>query len=83
LAYNTFGERLFFAGRDGEPDAFEQPFDSLDFVYSYYPTQRLSVKFRLQNLLDEELEIDQNDVTVIEQNLGVSAKVDIKWDLGQ
>jgi hypothetical protein len=83
LAYNTFGERVFFAGRDGEPDAFEQPFDSLDFVYSYYPTQRLSVKFRLQNLLDEELEIDQNDVTVIEQNLGVSAKVDIKWDLGQ
>ena len=55
LAYNTFGERLFFAGRDGVPDAYEQPFDSLDFVYSYYPTDRVSVKFRIQNLLDEEL----------------------------
>ena len=38
VAYNTFGERLFFAGRDGVPDAFEQPFNSLDFIYSYYPT---------------------------------------------
>ena len=37
MAYNTFGERLFFAGRDGAPDAYEQPFDSLDFVYSFYP----------------------------------------------
>ena len=25
VAYNTFGERLFFAGRDGAPDAYEQP----------------------------------------------------------
>jgi hypothetical protein len=52
---------LFFAGRDGAPDAYEQPFDSLDFVYSFYPTERLSMKFRVQNLLDEELEITQND----------------------
>ena len=47
VAYNTFGERLFFAGRDGIPDAFEQPFDSLDFIYTYYPTDRLSLKFRI------------------------------------
>ncbi len=64
LAYNTFGERLFFAGRDGAPDAYEQPFDSLDFVYSFFPTERLSMKFRIQNLLDEELEIEQRDVVV-------------------
>jgi TonB-dependent receptor len=83
VAYNTFGERLFFAGRDGVPDAFEQPFDSLDFVYSYYPTDRLSLKFRMQNLLDEQLEIEQGGVTVIEQSVGLSAKIDLKWDLGQ
>jgi hypothetical protein len=82
LAYNTFGERLFFAGRDGSPDAYEQPFDSLDFVYSFFPTDRLSFKFRIQNLLDEELEITQNDTVVIGQKLGTTAKVDVKWDLG-
>ena len=82
LAYNTFGERLFFAGRDGAPDAYEQPFDSLDFVYSFFPTDRLSMKFRVQNLLDEELEISQNDTIIIAQKLGTTAKIDVKWDLG-
>jgi outer membrane receptor protein involved in Fe transport len=83
IAYNTFGERLFFAGRDGAPDAFEQPFESLDFVYSFYPTDRLSMKFRIQNLLDEKLEIEQAGVTVLEQNLGSTAKIDVQWDLGR
>ena len=82
IVYNTFGERLFFAGRDGAPDAYEQPFDSLDFVYSFYPTDHLSVKFRFQNLLDEKLEIQQDSVTVLEQNVGTTAKIDVKWDIG-
>ena len=82
IVYNTFGERLFFAGRDGAPDAYEQPFDSLDFVYSFYPTDRVSLKFRMQNLLDEKLEIEQDNVTVLEQNVGTTAKIDVKWDLG-
>jgi hypothetical protein len=83
LAYNTFGERLFFAGRDGAPDAYEQPFESLDFVYSFYPTDRLSMKFRVQNLLDEAVKIEQAGVTVLEQNVGATAKLDVKWDLGR
>jgi TonB-dependent receptor len=83
IAYNTFGERLFFAGRDGAPDAYEQPFDSLDFVYSFYPTNHLSLKFRVQNLLDEKLEIQQDTVTVLEQNIGTTAKIDVKWDIGR
>ena len=83
LAYNTFGERLFFAGRDGVPDAYEQPFHSLDFTYSFYPKKSLAVKFRIQNLLDEKLTIEQGGVNVIEQNVGTSAKVDVKWNLGK
>ena len=41
------------------PDAYEQPFDSLDFVYSFFPTERVSMSSGIQNLLDEELEIEQ------------------------
>jgi hypothetical protein len=81
-AYNTFGERLFFAGRDGVPDAYEQPFDSLDFVYSFFPTDRLSMKFRVQNVLDEELSIEQAGTEVISQDYGTTLKLDVKWDLG-
>jgi hypothetical protein len=52
-------------------------------VYSYYPSDRVSVKFRIQNLLDERLEIEQSGVTVIEQNVGATAKIDVQWDLGR
>ena len=82
LVYNTFGERVFFAGRGGAEDVYEQPFDSLDVIYTYYPTDRLSLKFRFQNILDDRLELEQAGVTILEQNVGTTAKIDIKWDLG-
>jgi outer membrane receptor protein involved in Fe transport len=81
VAYNTFGERLFFAGRDGIPDAYEQPFDSLDIVYSFFPTDRLSMKFRFQNLLDSETTIEQRGTTVLTQTVGTTAKIDVEWNL--
>jgi outer membrane receptor protein involved in Fe transport len=81
LVYNTFGERLFFAGRGGAADTYEQPFDSLDLVYTYYPTDRLSLRFRMQNILDEQVELEQAGVTILEQRVGATAKIDIKWDL--
>jgi len=42
----------------------------------------LSLKFRIQNLLDESLEIQQNNTVVIEQTVGTTAKIDVKWTLG-
>jgi TonB-dependent receptor len=82
LVYNTFGERVFFAGRGGAEDVYEQPFDSLDLIYTYYPTDHLSFKFRFQNILDEKLELEQSGIVILEQNVGTTAKIDIKWDLG-
>ena len=85
LVYNVFGERIFFAGIDGNDDAFEQPFHSLDFVYSWYPTENLTLKLKIQNILDEQLEIEQTgsagNVTVIEQDIGTNVALDIKWEL--
>ena len=85
LVYNVFGERIFFAGTDGNEDAFEQPFHSLDFVYSWYPTENLTLKVKLQNLLDESLEIGQKgsagNVVVIEQDVGTNFVIDLKWAL--
>ena len=82
LVYNSFGERIFFAGIDGFDDAYEQPFHSLDFVYSFYPTDRWTFKLRLRNILDDTTEIVQNnnvqDVTIIEQTVGTSAFFDVK-----
>ena len=79
LAYNAFGERLFFGGVNGAPDAFEQPFHSLDLIYSYYPVEAMTIKLRLQNLLDEQLEIEQAGVTTLEQSVGTVVKLDLSY----
>jgi outer membrane receptor protein involved in Fe transport len=59
LTYNVFGKRIAFAGVNDKDDAFEQPFNSLDLTYSYTPTESLTVKLGLKNLLDEDVEILQ------------------------
>jgi outer membrane receptor protein involved in Fe transport len=79
LAYSAYDDRLFFAGSNGAKDAYEQSFGTLDLIYSYYPLDGLSIRLRLQNLLDEQSEIRQGNVTVLEQTLGATAKLDIGY----
>ena len=70
LIYIVFGERLFFAGRNGAPDGYEQPFHSLDLTYSWYPTESLTIKLKAQNLLDETTEIESEGVVTFEEKPG-------------
>ena len=79
LVYNSYSKRLLFAGRNGAPDAYEQPFQSLDFIYTWYATHRLSMKLRAQNLLQDTLEVQQGGVTVLEQDIGLTGKLDITY----
>jgi TonB-dependent receptor len=79
LAYNMYSERIFFAGRFGADDAKEQPFDSLDLIYSFHPTEKLSLKLRLQNLLDEDIVIEQGGVEVLTQTVGLTTKLDLTY----
>ncbi|MGQ9427339.1 TonB-dependent receptor domain-containing protein [Gilvimarinus sp. F26214L] len=77
--YNVFGDRIFSGGRQPNPDTFEEPFHSLDLVYSFYPTEQASVKLKVQNLLGEEREFTQGSVTAIEEEVGTSVGLDFKW----
>lgn len=81
LVYNGFGERVFFAGIDSFEDAYEQPFHALDFVYSWFATDNLTAKVRIKNLLDRQVRIEQDGVTILEQSVGTSALFDVKWQL--
>ncbi|MCY4130676.1 MAG: TonB-dependent receptor plug domain-containing protein [Gammaproteobacteria bacterium] len=81
VVYNAFGKRVFFAGISGQPDGYEQPFNSLDFVYTYYPTENLSFKLRVRNILGSFVEVTQGDVSLIEQNVGTSVLLNAKWEL--
>lgn len=79
LAFNTFGERVFFAGRGGAPDAYEQPFNSLDLTYSWFPTELLTIKLKAQNLLEEETEIERGGIITRTQEVGTSFGLSAKY----
>ena len=81
LVYNVFGERLYVAGRNGAPDAFEQPFNSLDLTYSWYPTDAITVKLKIQNLLDETVEIERGSVVIFEEDPGQSYSLAFQWSI--
>lgn len=81
LVYNVFGERLYVAGRNGAPDAFEQPFNSVDFTYSWYPTDAITLKFKAQNLLDEQVEIERAGVLIFEEEPGQSYSLSLQYQM--
>ena len=84
LLYNVSSERIFFAGTSGNDDAFEQPFGSLDLIYNYYPTENLSLKVKVSNLLDSSREFEQKNssganVKILEQEVGTSVGLSLSW----
>ena len=79
LVYNTFGERLYSAGRNQAPDSFEQPFNSLDLTYSWYPTDEVTVRFKAQNLLDDSISIDRAGVTIFDEKPGVTLSLSVQY----
>ena len=80
LSYNVFGERLYTAGRNGAPDSFEQPFHSVDFTYTWFPTDFITLKLRLRNLLDEEISIEREGVEVFAEAPGQQMALNFQWD---
>jgi TonB-dependent receptor len=81
LIYNVFGERLYVGGRNGAPDGFEQPFRSLDFTYSWYPSDTLTFKAKMQNLLGERIEIQREDVVTFFEDPGTTISLGLQWRL--
>ncbi len=80
IVYNVFGERILAAGVLSREDAMEQPFHSLDFVYTYYPDFNSKIKFKVKNLLDESQDVTQSDITVISKEVGVGFSLGYSYD---
>ena len=79
LSYNVFGERISFAGVDGKDDAYEQPFHSVDFTYSYFPMDGMSVKLGAKNLLGESVEILQQGEILQRREPGTSVSASLTY----
>ena len=80
IVYNIFGERLYVAGRNESFDLYEQPFQSLDVTYTWYPAEQFVVKLKVQNLLDEHIEITRADVPVFSEKPGMALAASVKYD---
>ncbi|WP_448569003.1 TonB-dependent receptor plug domain-containing protein [Thalassotalea ganghwensis] len=80
LVYNVFGERIIASGVGGREDAMEQPFHSLDLVYTYYPDFNSQIKLKVKNLLDESTEVTQSGITVREKEIGTAISLSYNYD---
>jgi len=80
LAYNVFAERIIIPGIDDKDDTYEQPFHSLDMVYTYYPTYSSTVKFKVQNILNQDKELEFENTLMRSETRGVAFEVALKWD---
>ena len=78
--YEAVSARLYTAGRNGAEDLYEQPFNSFDATYSFYPTENLTLKVKLMNLLDEAITIERDGVLVFEEKPGMAISASAKYD---
>ncbi len=79
MVYNVFGERILASGIGGRDDAYEQPFHSLDMVYTWYPDFNSQVKFKVKNLLNEQQEVTQSDILVRAKEIGVGLSLSYSY----
>ncbi|MEO0470227.1 MAG: TonB-dependent receptor [Bacteroidota bacterium] len=54
LNYNVFGPRLFLVGASGTPDVYEQPRHSLNFSASKTFADKITIRFRANNILNPQ-----------------------------
>ena len=80
MVYNVFGERIILPGIDGFNDTFEQPFHSLDFVYTYFPDFNSQVKLKLQNVLDQKKELEFDSQLRRSETKGIGFSVSYKYE---
>ena len=80
IVYNVFGERIIASGVGGRDDAYEQPFHSLDAIYTYYPDFNSKIKFKVKNLLGEDQEVTQSDIVVRQKEVGTIYSVSYQYE---
>lgn len=79
LVYNVFGKRIAYGGRGGLDDVYEQPFNSLDFTYSYLPDEFWTLKLKAKNLLSSEAEYKQQGIKVYSKAPGTEFTFEVNY----
>ncbi|MAD03736.1 MAG: TonB-dependent receptor [Pseudoalteromonas sp.] len=80
LVYNVFGPRIIVPGTRGNEDAEEKPFHSLDLVYSYFPNFNTKVKFKIENILGQDKEIEQEGLSLWKKEEGTKFSLGFSYE---
>lgn len=84
LAYNVVGKTLSYVNFGALPDPYDQPFHSLDFIYSQRLFTNFQLKFKIANLLDSEKErsIEHNGQSYLYEllNPGRTLSLSLSYD---
>ncbi|MBV1905076.1 MAG: TonB-dependent receptor [Pseudomonadales bacterium] len=79
LIYNIFGDRVYVAGRNGAPDAIEQPFHSIDATYSWYASETITLKAKVKNILNDRVSIEREGVETYSEKPGAAFELTFLW----
>lgn len=77
--YNVSGERIAEIGANGLPDIYEQPLHQLDFVASWGISENSAFKFKIKNLLNEDVDFTQRDQTARHYKKGIDLSIEYTW----
>jgi outer membrane receptor protein involved in Fe transport len=80
LVYNAFGPRIIIPGTRGNEDAEEATFHSLDMIYTYYPNFDSTFKFSVKNLLNQNKEITQENLSLLREERGIAVSLSYSVD---
>lgn len=79
LLYNVFGKRISQVGVFGAPDIYEQDFHSLDFSLRKQFDPEWTLKLRLRNLLDPNVEFTQGEEVTRQFRRGRELGLTLEW----
>ncbi len=79
LVYTFAGERLYFAGRNGAPDAYEAPTSRLNLNYIYSFGAGFKLQIKIANIFDEDVSITRANQVVYSSNIGREFSTSLSW----
>ncbi|MFA7321367.1 MAG: TonB-dependent receptor [Dokdonella sp.] len=79
LLFNRFGRRISEVGVQGQPDIYEESFNSLDFLWRHQFSGDWRMTLRLRNLLDPDVQFTQGGLDTRTYRRGREALVSLEW----
>jgi TonB-dependent receptor len=80
LLFNQSGDTIVDVGVSGQPDIIEEPRLSVDLNYRYYISEALTIRVKVEDLLDTEIEFTQGGRIFQKYNTGQKFQAGVDWN---